>query len=205
MSPIRFHLLNLLFISLGQSLLLCLLTGPTYVFVVLSQLPGGDTFGIPDLVFSRLLFFFVLIELLADEQQWRFQRAKRAYLDAARVPDEFKDRFTPEDLDRGFVISGLWSLCRHPNFAAEQSIWLGLYLWACYRTDTYFHWSGIGALALLLIFQGSTPLTESISVTKYPEYEEYRARVGRFIPRLSLEPRRYRKTTQTAEKDGKEE
>ncbi|OXV07405.1 hypothetical protein Egran_04830, partial [Elaphomyces granulatus] len=132
-------------------------------------------FGIPDLVFSRLLLFFVFIELVADEQQWRFQRAKRACLGAARVPDEFRDRFTPEDLDRGFVISGLWSLCRHPNFAAEQSIWLGLYLWACYRTDTYLHWSGIGALAYLLLFQGSTNLTASISAAKYPEYEEYRA------------------------------
>jgi steroid 5-alpha reductase family enzyme len=202
---IRFHLLNVLFISFGQSLLLCLLTSPTYVFIVLSRLPEGAVFGIPDLVFSRLLIFFVFIELFADEQQWRFQGAKRAYLDTARVPDKFKDRFTPEDLDRGFVISGLWSLCRHPNFAAEQSIWLNLYLWACYRTHTYFHWSGIGALALCLLFQASTSLTESISAAKYPEYEEYQARVGRFIPRLSLEPRRYRKTaSQTAEK-GKQE
>jgi len=86
--------------------------------------------------------------------------------------------------------SGLWSWCRHPNFTAEQAIWLTLYLWACYNTRTYFNWSGIGALALILLFHGSTIVTEEISAGKYPEYKEYQKRVGKFFPRPSLEPRK---------------
>lgn len=186
-SRARFFVFNVLFIALAQSLLLGFITAPTYLFVVLAQLPdeGATTFGVPDLVFSRLLIFFVCIEIIADEQQWRFQRAKHAYQKDKRIPDGF----AAEDLDRGFVVSGLWSFCRHPNFAAEQAIWLTLYLWASYVTRTPVNWTGIGALSYLLLFQGSTWLTESISASKYPEYREYQARVGRFIPRFSVEPK----------------
>ncbi|KAL1971072.1 hypothetical protein VTN77DRAFT_23 [Rasamsonia byssochlamydoides] len=189
-SRFRFFVFNVLFIGLTQSLLLCFITAPTYLFVVLAQLPDeGATFGIPDLVFSRLLIFFVCIETIADEQQWRFQRAKQTYQKENRVPDGF----AVEDLERGFVVSGLWSFCRHPNFAAEQAIWLTLYLWASYVTQTPLNWAGVGALGYLLLFQGSTWLTESISASKYPEYREYQARVGRFIPRFSVEPKKTRK------------
>ncbi|KAL2003594.1 hypothetical protein VTN02DRAFT_3140 [Thermoascus thermophilus] len=184
-----FFLFNVLFICLAQSLLLALITAPTYVFVVLAQLPEGATFEIPDLIFSRVGIFFVFLEHFADQQQWKFQCAKRLYLQAARIPPEYKNRFTPEDLDRGFVVTGLWSWCRHPNFAAEQAIWLTLYLWACYCTQTYAHWSGVGALGYIILFHFSTRLTESISASKYPEYSEYQARVGRFIPRFSVEPK----------------
>jgi steroid 5-alpha reductase family enzyme len=205
-NPVKFFAFNIFFISLFQPLVLLLVTSPTYALVVLSQLPEGATFGIPDLIFSRLLIFFVFIEIFADEQQWKFQSAKRLYLEKARIPDEYKDRFTAEDLDRGFVVSGLWSLCRHPNLAAEQSIWLTLYLWACYCANSYFHWTAIGAFSYILIIQGSTWLTESISAGKYQEYKEYQARVGKFIPRLSLEPRgKRRPAAEAGKKGGKKE
>ena len=34
----------------------------------------------------------------------------------------------------------------------------------------------------MLVFQGSTPITEWISGSKYPEYKLYKKRVGRFLP-----------------------
>jgi steroid 5-alpha reductase family enzyme len=170
-------------------MLLVLITAPSYVFLLLATVPVGHKFGIHDLVFSRILFFFIFIEYFADQQQWKFQNAKKTYEATARVPPQLKKTFTSDDLNRGFVVTGLWSWCRHPNFAAEQAIWLTLYLWACYDSHTYFNWSGIGALGLILLFQGSTRFTEEISASKYPEYKEYQARVGKFIPRLSLEPR----------------
>lgn len=40
----------------------------------------------------------------------------------------------------------------------------------------------MGALSYLLLFQGSTWLTERISSQKYPEYRVYQERVGRFLP-----------------------
>lgn len=198
-----FFLLNVTFISLVQPLLLLLVTAPTYNFILLSRLPGFEPFGVPDLVFSRLAFFFVILEFFADQQQWNFQNAKKEYQKTARIPDQYKGQFTPEDLERGFVVSGLWSLSRHPNFVSEQAIWLTLYLWNCYRTDSYLQWTGLGVLGYLLIFQGSTRLTESISAGKYPEYSEYQARVGRFIPRFSVKPKyngSNKKTRQSAKK-----
>ncbi|KAL4923660.1 DUF1295 domain protein [Aspergillus undulatus] len=183
-----FFLFNITFISVIQPLLLLLLTTPTYNFIILSRLPGGEAFELPDLIFSRVAFFFIIIELFADQQQWNFQNAKAEYNKSARIPGNLKDQYDPGDLERGFVVSGLWSLSRHPNFAAEQAIWLTLYLWNAYRTEHYVQWTALGVVGLLAIFQGSTRLTEGISSSKYPEYQEYQARVGRFIPRFSVTP-----------------
>lgn len=182
-----FTIFNFSFIAVAQSLLLLLITAPTYVFVIVAHNQGPETFGLPDLAFSRAAFFFIIIEFFADQQQWNFHQAKHEYQTNARIPEQFKDQYTPEDLERGFVVSGLWSWSRHPNFVAEQAVWLTLYAWCAFRTETYVSWAGIGVLGYLAIFQGSTRLTESISASKYSEYSEYQARVGRFIPRLSVE------------------
>ncbi|KAI9367431.1 hypothetical protein BJX61DRAFT_547485 [Aspergillus egyptiacus] len=206
-----FFLFNITFISVIQPLLLLLITTPTYNFLLLARLPGGEAFELPDLIFSRLAFVFILLEHFADQQQWKFQNAKKEYNQSARIPAHLKDQYSPEDLERGFVVSGLWSLSRHPNFAAEQAIWLTLYFWNCYRTETYVQWTSLGAVGLLLIFQGSVRLTEQISTGKYPEYQEYQARVGRFIPRLSVAPRykstknKQKKVAQSVPKSEKEE
>ena len=46
------------------------------------------------------------IEVTADQQQWRFQNAKRE---------------RPREHAIGFVTTGLWRFSRHPNYAAEQA------------------------------------------------------------------------------------
>lgn len=189
-----FTIFNLTFIAFAQSLLLLLITAPTYVLIVVAHTQGAEAFGLPDLAFSRAAFFFIIIEYFADQQQWNFQTAKEEYRNQARIPEQYKDQYTPEDLERGFVVSGLWSWSRHPNFVCEQAFWLAMYLWSCYRTEAYLQWTGLGVLGYLLIFQGSTRLTESISAGKYPEYSEYQARVGRFIPRLSVEPKKTKRS-----------
>ncbi|KAK2747051.1 hypothetical protein FQN55_005320 [Onygenales sp. PD_40] len=188
-NPFLFFLFNATFISLIQSILLVLITAPTYLFVLLSTIPNASQFQPIDFIFSPIIVFFIFIETLADQQQWKFQKAKKAYQQIARVPPEYKDTYTSDDLDRGFVVSGLWAWCRHPNFAAEQAVWLTLYQWSCIKSQQYYHWAGIGALCYVLLFQGSTMLTESITAGKYPDYKQYQLRVGKFIPRLGVEPR----------------
>ncbi|KAH8423293.1 DUF1295 domain protein [Aspergillus melleus] len=200
-----FFLFNLTFISVIQSLLLLLLAAPTYNFVLLAQRPDLKSFELPDLAFSRVAFFFLIIEFFADQQQWHFHCAKHEYQNTARISGQYKDQFTPEDLERGFAVTGLWSLSRHPNFAAEQAIWLTLYLWNCYRTESFVQWTGLGIFGLFLIFQGSVRLTESISASKYPEYSDYQARVGRFIPRLSVKPKYNAPSKRTVAKKEKEQ
>ena len=110
-----------------------------------------------------------------------YQSAKAEYKKSGKV----RPGYNQKDLDRGFLSSGLWAYSRHPNFAAEQSIWVCLYLWSCNVTQTYYNWSGVGALAYLALFQGSTWLTELITSGKYPEYAEYQKKVGMFVPVLS--------------------
>ncbi|KZF24168.1 DUF1295-domain-containing protein [Xylona heveae TC161] len=179
MSPSLFFLFNVVFISTFQSILLFLITTPTYVLLLASRVTGNEnTTG--DLVFSRVLMALILVEFFADQQQWAFQEAKKEYQKTAKVPRKFNQ----EDLDRGFVVSGLWSWSRHPNFAAEQAIWIILYQWGCYTTDTLFNWTVVGSIFYAFLFQGSTWLTESISAKKYPEYREYQKLVPKFIPKL---------------------
>lgn len=57
-----------------------------------------------------------------------------------------------------------------------------LYQWSCYATKTLYHWSGVGPAYLIMLFQGSTWLTELITAGKYPEYAEYQRQVGAFAP-----------------------
>lgn len=146
--------------------------------------------------------FLVFLAFYADGQQWSesehspfgfciighvltavllaYHSAKKEYQETAKVPKGFGQ----ENLDRGFNTTGLWAYSRHPNFTAEQSIWVLLYGWSCSATKTYYNWSIIGAVLYLILFQASTWFTELISAKKYPDYKEYQKRVGKFLPRL---------------------
>lgn len=133
-----------------------------------------------DMTIARLLLALVILTYFADQQQWNYQNAKKEYQRTAKVPAGW----TRAQMDRGFVTTGLWKYSRHPNFAAEQSLWVILYQWSCFQSDTMYNWTCCGAIAYLLVFQGSTPLTERISSGKYPEYSLYQKRVGKFLPKL---------------------
>ena len=66
-----------------------------------------------------------------------------------------------------------------PPFSA---IWTTFYIYGSYLTRQYFNWTGLGAAALIVLFQISTWLTELLSGRKYPEYKEYQKHVGMFVP-----------------------
>jgi len=171
---------------------------PTYLMVLAAR-RSENQLDIGDMAFSGAMVAFVALSFMADQQQWSecvptvliprtdghlpldFQSAKHEYLKTAKHPSKYHQ----EDLDRGFNVVGLWSWSRHPNFAAEQGVWVTLYTWSCYVTKTYYNWTGIGAIAYLVLFQASTWFTELVSARKYPEYPEYQKRVGKFVPRLS--------------------
>ncbi|KAL3423666.1 DUF1295 domain-containing protein [Phlyctema vagabunda] len=177
--PGLFFVLNVLFISLAQSVLLFMVATPTYVILLASRFSATMTTA--DTVFTRSLLGLVLFEFFADQQQWDFQNAKKYYLKTAKVP--FK--YDQEDLDRGFVTTGLWSYSRHPNFAAEQAVWVVLYQWGCWSTDVVYNWTFIGAASYMILFQASTWFTELITARKYTDYKEYQRRVGKFLPKLT--------------------
>ncbi|KAL8768795.1 MAG: hypothetical protein Q9209_005084 [Squamulea sp. 1 TL-2023] len=201
-NPVIFFLFNILFISLAQSLLLFSVTMPTYVLLLAAPITRAQ---VPDIVFTQVLLGCVFLAYTADQQQWGmqfpqnickvieslitnallptdFHVAKNSYQKSAKVPPS--NKFTAADLDRGFNTKSLWALSRHPNFLAEQSVWVTLYLWSCWATGTYYHWAGLGAAAYLCLFQASTWLTELITAGKYSDYKLYQKRVGKFVPSL---------------------
>ncbi|MFN5008647.1 MAG: DUF1295 domain-containing protein, partial [Bacteroidota bacterium] len=110
----------------------------------------------------------------ADQQQYDFQTEKYRRINAG------------EDLGpyaAGFVSTGLWAKVRHPNYAAEQSIWIVFYLLGAHATGEWINWSIAGAVLLVILFKGSSDFSEEISSNKYPQYKEYQQNVGRFIPK----------------------
>ena len=75
---------------------------------------------------------------------------------------------------------------RHPNYMAEQAIWITFYLFSVAATGSWLNWSIAGCLLLLVLFQGSSDFSESISAEKYPEYKAYQEKTGRFLPKYIL-------------------
>ena len=118
----------------------------------------------------------MLIEGIADEQMWRFQQKKNRSKQEARNSES--------NAMKGFISSGMWSKVRHPNYAAEQAMWIVIYFFSVAATGKWINWSMAGCVLLLLLFQGSSDFSEKISSSKYPEYKEYQKRVPRFLPRL---------------------
>ncbi len=168
---------------------------------------NGDKLSQYDTFFPRAMLVFICIEFFADQQQWVYHKAKMAYQKMAKVPSEHK--FTRAQLDRGFNTTGLWAWSRHPNFAAEQSVWVFLYQWGCMESWTYINWTFAGAFCYLCLFQASTWLTELLSAKKYPDYKIYQERVGKFLPKpmtRSMEESQSAKEKQKQkEKDSKAE
>jgi steroid 5-alpha reductase family enzyme len=51
-----------------------------------------------------------------------------------------------------------------------------------FRIEILFNYSIAATIVLTLLFQGSTMLTEKITLEKYPEYAKYKKRVSRLLP-----------------------
>lgn len=105
-SKIKFTLFNLFFICLYQQALILAFTLPTIV-----AMESDKALGVPDVFLFVLMMGFVVIETVADQQQWNFQTEKYRRKNAGEPLDE--------EQKKGFISSGLWSKVRHPNYASE--------------------------------------------------------------------------------------
>jgi steroid 5-alpha reductase family enzyme len=160
---------NLLFICLYQNVLLLLITLP-----IINVRGASHGVGAWDVLLALGVVALVAFETYSDQQQWRFQQEKKR-LRAAGEP--LTGRF-----EAGFVHDGVWGFSRHPNYLAEQSIWIVFFLFSVSATHQ-LHWTLIGAVLLLALFQGSSRMSEWISQGRYPAYAEYQRAVPRFVPR----------------------
>jgi len=164
----KWILFNLFFISLFQMGLILLMTLPA-----LKSMNGKPLYW-ADYLLAGFFLLFVILETVADQQQWDYHKQKKIL--------SKKGEKLPHRHEKGFVDTGLWKYVRHPNYTAEQTIWIVFYFFSVAATGRWINWSVMGAILLVLLFLGSSNLSESISSRKYPEYAEYQKRVPRFVP-----------------------
>ncbi len=168
----RWKLFAFFFIALYQNFLLWLITIPT----VMAYAGHDKGLGWADYLIAAILIGLIIIETIADQQQWSFQTEKYRRKNAGEKLDgEFAN---------GFISKGLFAYSRHPNYASEQLIWVVLYLFSINATGICINWSMVGCLLLLILFQGSADFSEGISLSKYPAYADYIKRVPKFLFRL---------------------
>jgi steroid 5-alpha reductase family enzyme len=179
---------NFVFISLYQHVLLLVVVSPSIVaHVAAKRCAGNDIYSSSlnglDLLASVLYLGFIFLESVADNQQHRFQSEKhRKIANGETLDGEYLD---------GFTRSGLFSIVRKPNYACEQALWVsfGLFSLSTFQSGearqvNLLNWSHVGWMSYVLLFQGSGPFTEKISLTKYPLYQEYKKETPLFVPNI---------------------
>lgn len=165
MSRGAFALFNLFFIVIYQNVLLLLIALPA-----LTAFQHRTPLSPLDLLCAALFVAFLTGETIADQQQWRFHGWKRAEAAAGREPNP------------RFLQTGFFRYSRHPNFFFEQAQWWVVFVIGCVAAGSLLQWTVIGPLLLTGLFIGSTVFTESISLSKYPEYADYQRRVSPIVP-----------------------
>ena len=166
---------DLLFICIFQNALVLGMTLP-----ILAVASSTEPLMWMDFVAMGLAIFFIVYELIADEQQNKFQTKKWAMIHEGKKLEEL-----PEPYHLGFNTTGLWNYSRHPNYLGEQAFWVSIYLFVIgsgLTTYAVFNWSIIGTCALVLLFTSSSKFTEKISASKYPKYADYQEKVFKYAP-----------------------
>ena len=167
-APWKWISFNFLFISGYQMGLILLFTLPA-----LKAMESNIPLGIYDYFLAIIFIAFVIMEYIADNQQYYYQEEKYRQIKEGELEDFYKI---------GFTHTGLWAYMRHPNYTAEQSVWIVYYLFSVVATNIWLNWSVAGALLLVLLFKGSSDFSEEETSKKYPLYKKYLKEVGRFLP-----------------------
>jgi len=166
LGPVGFQLLNATFIAPFQNLVLLLLAAPAYV----AWQARGTPLGPLDALAASAFVVFWVGEAIADQQQWRFQSDKRVR------------RARGASIDAEFLTTGLFRYSRHPNFFCEQAMWWAFYGFAVAASGVWVSPWVAGPVLLTGLFQGSTWLTERLTVEKYPAYRDYQRTTSRLVP-----------------------
>jgi steroid 5-alpha reductase family enzyme len=167
---LRFGLFNLFFISLYQNILIFLFSSP----LLLASLYPDKSMNVIDLAATFLMIAFLVMESIADDQLFKFHQIKKY--------GQTTGELYKESLKKGFMTEGFWKYVRHPNFTSEQAIWISFYFFGVAASGKWINLTLAGPLLLVLLFIGSSQLTESISSKKYPEYAVYQKKVPKFLP-----------------------
>jgi steroid 5-alpha reductase family enzyme len=128
------------------------------VFPALTR-PG---FVLLDVAAALVTALAIAIETIADHQLRRYLRS-------------------PHD-QGGILDSGLWSLCRHPNYLGEILFWWGLFLFGM-AADPGWIGSIIGPLAITLLFVlVSVPWMDRRMLSRHRAWAEHMKRTPAILP-----------------------
>lgn len=171
---------DLFFISIYQNFLVLAICLPA-----LAGMESAAPLGVWDALAAVFSVGFLAVETVSDEIQWRFHQTKKKLLREHGSLDALPDPYR-----LGFNTCGLWARMRHPNYLGEQGFWISLYFFAVGAGVTRFgfHWSAAGAMLLVLLFMGSSSLSEAITAKKYPRYRDYTEQVFKYLPLRKFDP-----------------
>lgn len=146
----------------------------------------GNPLGAVDYVGWSLWVFGWLFESIADQQRFNFnnQRRRGAAAGANSAPNSF-------------LKSGLWSICRHPNYFGEIVLWLGIWI-----SSSFGLWpvsvpaAILGLLsplltATLLLGVSGMPIGEKREAQKWGHLAAYRTYIARTSPVWPFPPPLY--------------
>ncbi|MCQ2591334.1 MAG: DUF1295 domain-containing protein [Treponema sp.] len=167
----KWALFNFFFISIYQNVLILLTTLPAVVAMTSTQ---GLNFI--DIIAFVVMAGAIILETIADKQQWDFQSTKYKLLGEGKKLEEL-----PHPYNKGFNTTGLWNYSRHPNYLGEQCTWVGFYVFSIAAGAGICNWSAIGFVLLILLFIGSSIFAENVTSSKYPEYKDYKKKVNRYF------------------------
>jgi steroid 5-alpha reductase family enzyme len=124
---------------------------------------GTRPLGFLDAVALAVTALAVAIETIADEQLRAFRLGKPA--------------------PGAILATGLWALCRHPNYLGELSFWWGIYLFGVAADPAW--WPAIvGPLSITALFAFlSVPLIDRRSLVRRAGYREHMDQVPALFPR----------------------
>lgn len=151
-----FAVFNLLFISVYQNALLLGIALPGWTLAE-NRTPLGGW----DVLATTLFLGCLAGETVADQQRWSFHQHHPA---------------------GGVLRTGLFRYSRHPNYFFEIAQWWVVFAFAGIAAGTPVLWTGTGAVFLTLLFLGSTAVTEGISASRHPEFEDYKRVTSMLIP-----------------------
>lgn len=166
-APLLWYPFSFVVVSMFQAWLLWAIALPVML------LPGAPLTA-ADALFAGLFLVFLALETLTDQQQWEFQNEKR----------RLRPRRSDVNYDLGFCIDGAFAFSRHLNVWAEQSIWVCVFLAGASHAHGLHHVFVVGCVTLVALTIGSTRLTETISLSKYPLYAVYQQTTPMLVPTL---------------------
>lgn len=106
------------------------------------------------------------------------------------IADRQKSAFRAQPQNKGkFITSGLWAYSRHPNYAGEILLWIGI---AVIATPALSGWQYVTLISpvfvtFLLVRVSGVPMLEKSAADRWgddPEYQRYVATVPVLLPRL---------------------